>query len=94
MTLTLTQRQTDVLAFVVGFREEHGISPTTREIRDGCGLSSSSVADYSLRVLAREGLMVRASRGIARGWVPAFERRSSNIVLERVAPPIFDGGLD
>ena len=42
-------------AFVRAFVAEHEYSPTVREIKDGCGISSTSIVSYHLLVLAKEG---------------------------------------
>ena len=70
--MALTERQRKILEFIKGFMEERGYSPSIREIVKGCGLSSTSVAEYNLRVLEREGYIEREreiSRGIKIGGV-------------------------
>ena len=47
--------------------EERGYPPTVRDIQGGCGISSTSVVDYHLKVLEKEGHIRRdpeVSRGI------------------------------
>lgn len=59
-----TQR---VLSFIRDYWAERGYPPTVREIQVGCGLSSTSVAAYHLRVLERQGQLRRepeTSRGL------------------------------
>lgn len=46
-----------VYAFIAGFIIERGYGPTHREIVDGLGLSSTSVAAHHLSVLRRRGLV-------------------------------------
>lgn len=63
----LSQKQQAILNFLHNFLEERGYPPTVRDIVKGCGLSSTSVADYNLKILKREGYIRRdpeVSRGI------------------------------
>lgn len=56
----LSLKEKDVLAFIREFISANGYSPSTREVMDGCYLSSTSVADYTLGLLERRGLIRRA----------------------------------
>lgn len=63
----LSDKQKQLLDFIDLFIQDHGRPPTVRDIVRGCGLSSTSVADYHLGVLQREGYLRRdqhVSRGI------------------------------
>jgi len=63
----LTQRQRKILDFINEFTEDRGYAPSIRDIVRGCGISSTSVVDYNLRILEREGHLKRdaeVSRGI------------------------------
>jgi repressor LexA len=63
----LSNRQQDIISFIRRFAEDNGFPPTVRDIAAGCGVSSTSVVDYNLRVLEREGFIRRhpeVSRGI------------------------------
>lgn len=63
----LSPRQERILTFIREFILEHGYPPSVREIQKGCGLSSTSVVDYNLHILQREGYLRRSpdvSRGI------------------------------
>ena len=62
----LKRRQARILAFIQDFTSCHFYSPSVREITDGCGISSTSVTDYNLRVLSVRGYLSREP-GIARG---------------------------
>ncbi len=44
-----------VLAFLREFMGANGYPPSVRDVVDGCKLSSTSVADYNLRILERQG---------------------------------------
>ncbi|MDP6347993.1 MAG: transcriptional repressor LexA [Dehalococcoidia bacterium] len=72
MAKELSQRQQQIVEFISHYMDEEGIPPTVRDIVRGCGLSSTSVADYNLRILEREGQLRRRpdiSRGIEMpGW--------------------------
>ena len=63
----LSSKQQDILDFIRQFLEERGYPPTIRDIVAGCGISSTSVVDYHLSILEREGHIRRhpeISRGI------------------------------
>jgi repressor LexA len=67
MKKKLSQRQERMLAFISEFMGEHQYPPTVRDIQGGCDISSTSVVDYNLRILQREGYLRReadVSRGI------------------------------
>ena len=42
-----------ILTFLRKFMGENGYPPSVRDVVDGCKLSSTSVADYNLRILER-----------------------------------------
>ncbi len=67
MARGLSHRQQQIRDFIVRYLDEEGIPPTVRDIVRGCGLSSTSGADYNMRILEREGHLRRRpdiSRGI------------------------------
>jgi repressor LexA len=80
----LTQRQRDIAEFVDRFWRIHGYPPSVRDIVAGCRLSSTSVADYNLKILEREGLINR-QRGISRGIGPPADTRSEVPVVGIIA---------
>lgn len=63
---TLSSKQKQILAFLRRFREEKDYPPTVRDILKGCGISSTSVVDYNLKILEREGY-IRRDREVSRG---------------------------
>lgn len=66
-TKALSHRQSQMLAFIRHFLEIKGYPPTIREILKACDISSTSVVDYNLAILVREGYIRRdseVSRGI------------------------------
>lgn len=69
----LSLRQQRILEFIHNFLDEHQFPPTVRDIQAGCEISSTSVVDYNLNILQRDGLLRRfpeVSRGIELldGW--------------------------
>ena len=48
-----------ILNFLEQYFREHRYPPSVRDIVDGCQLSSTSVADYNLKILEREGFIRR-----------------------------------
>ncbi len=63
----LSDRQQDIIGFIDRFIADRGYPPTIRDIQAGCGISSTSVVDYNLNILEREGYIRRhaeVSRGI------------------------------
>jgi len=63
---SLTQRQQGMLEFIERFWRSYSYPPSVRDIVAGCRLSSTSVADYNLKVLENKGLINRR-RGVSRG---------------------------
>jgi len=62
----LSDRQQRMLSFIRQYMGEHGRPPTVREIGIAVGISSTSVVDYNLRVLERDGHL-RRERELSRG---------------------------
>ncbi len=62
----LSERQRKILTFLERFTAEHSYPPSIREIGQAVGISSTSVVDYNLRALEREGL-IRRDREVSRG---------------------------
>ena len=63
---TLSDRQQNMLRFIRQYMGDHGRPPTVREIGTNVGISSTSVVDYNLRLLEREGHL-RRERELSRG---------------------------
>ena len=72
----LTPRQVRILAFVRDFASRNPHPPAIREITNGCGLSSTSVAFHNLRRLEAEGFLTRVP-GSARSTVLTPRGRSA-----------------
>jgi repressor LexA len=62
----LSERQKNILKYIEDYVEERGYPPSIREIGDRVGISSTSVVDYNLKVLEREG-RIRRDREVSRG---------------------------
>ncbi len=62
----LTSRQERILNFLRDFIDEHSYPPSYRQIAQACQISSTSVVDYNLEILEREGYL-RRHRDISRG---------------------------
>ncbi|HTD53125.1 MAG TPA: transcriptional repressor LexA [Thermoanaerobaculia bacterium] len=77
--MNLTKRQKEILDFIRAYREEEGISPTQREIREKFRLSSFGTVQKHLKRLEEKGALSRQwnrSRGIS----PADEQPTSRSV--------------
>jgi repressor LexA len=62
----LSVRQQKMLGFIRRFVDEKAYPPTIRDIVSGCGISSTSVADYNLQILENAGY-IRRRREVSRG---------------------------
>jgi repressor LexA len=61
----LSSRQQDILRFMRQFIDEHDYPPSIRDIQVGCDISSTSVVDYNLKALERQGY-IRRDREVSR----------------------------
>jgi repressor LexA len=66
MKRTLSLRQQLILSFIKDFMNKNNYPPTVRDIQNGCEISSTSVVDYNLQILQREGQLQR-KRDVSRG---------------------------
>ncbi len=82
----LSERQRRILEFIAHFQQRHGYPPTVREIGQATAISSTSVVDYNLRVLERQGHL-RRDREISRGLELA-ERPATMPLARMVRVPI------
>ena len=62
----LSKRQQVMLKYIQDFVSENSYPPTVRDIQNGCDISSTSVVDYNLQILEREGYLQR-KREVSRG---------------------------
>jgi len=85
----LSAKQSAILAFLKDFEERKGYPPSVRDIQKGCGISSTSVVDYNLRLLEQRGHIRRdreVSRGIEiLGGAPSRNRESQVPILGTIA---------
>ncbi len=87
----LSVRQERILHFITDFIEEQGYPPTVRDIQHACDISSTSVVDYNLNILQREG-NIRRSPDISRGIeVLAGSKPRSRTTLVPLLAPIAAG---
>ncbi|MFC1952125.1 transcriptional repressor LexA [Chloroflexota bacterium] len=80
---TLPPKQQNIIDFVRQFWMEGGYPPTIRDIVGGCGISSTSVVDYNLNILEREGY-IRRHREVSRG----IELLARSSILGRRQVPV------
>jgi len=59
-------KQQHIIDFIRQFLVDRGYPPTIRDIVSGCGVSSTSVVDYNLNRLEKEGY-IRRHREVSRG---------------------------
>lgn len=64
--MNLSARQEAILGFISEFLQENGYPPTIRDIGAAVSISSTSVVNYNLNVLEREGHIAR-DRDVSRG---------------------------
>jgi repressor LexA len=74
-------RQERILQFIREFLEENDLPPTVRDIQTACSISSTSVVDYNLRLLQKEGY-IRRRPDVARGieLVGAARSHAANVL--------------
>ena len=80
----LSDRQKNILKYIEVYVDERGYPPSIREIGDRVGISSTSVVDYNLRVLERDGY-IRRDREVSRGLELVGAPRSHRQAQPRVA---------
>ena len=61
----LSAKQRRILSHLREFIDEHDYPPSIRQIQEACDISSTSVVDYNLRILEREGY-IRRDREVSR----------------------------
>jgi repressor LexA len=61
----LSAKQQRILEFIQGFIGEHDYPPSIRQIQEACDISSTSVVDYNLRILEKQGY-IRRDREVSR----------------------------
>ena len=86
MKRKLSQKQQRILRFIGRFVDDNPFPPTIRDIQAGCEISSTSVVDYNLQILVREGHIHRES-GVSRG-IELLTGRPSGSRLNIVQVPV------
>src|SRR5207245_6576516 len=79
----LSDRQKNILKYIEAYVDERRYPPSIREIGDRVGISSTSVVDYNLRVLERDGY-IRRDREVSRGLELVSSQRSQRQAQPRV----------
>ncbi len=84
--MTLTDRQQAILNFIRDFAGKTKYPPTIREIGKSVGISSTSVVNYNLNVLEKQGLIAR-DKTISRG-IKLMEESPATPPIETVRIPV------
>ncbi|MEO6196522.1 MAG: transcriptional repressor LexA [Dehalococcoidia bacterium] len=61
----LSDKQRRIFDYISSFIDDHDYPPSIRQIQDACGISSTSVVDYNLRILETRGY-IRRDREVSR----------------------------
>ena len=61
-----SEKQKQILEFLQEFLDRKSYPPSVRDIQQACGISSTSVVDYNLRLLEKSG-QIRRDRDVSRG---------------------------
>lgn len=61
--VTLTERQKEIYNFILGFRREHGCSPSIPELQKAFAIRSPNGVAGHLNALVQKGVLRRAKRG-------------------------------
>lgn len=80
----LSEKQQRILEFIQEFISDHDYPPSIRQIQEACKISSTSVVDYNLRILEKEGYIRRdreVSRAIELLEPGGHRRRVANIPI-------------
>jgi repressor LexA len=80
----LSERQKNILKYIETYVDERGYPPSIREVGDRVGISSTSVVDYNLRVLERDGY-IRRDREVSRGLELVSASRAQRQAHPRLA---------
>jgi repressor LexA len=86
-TKKLSDRQKNILKYIEDYLDERGYPPSIREIGDRVGISSTSVVDYNLKVLEREG-RIRRDKEVSRGLELVDGQRGRNAQPRLVRIPV------
>lgn len=84
--MTLTDRQQAILEFIRSFSVKTKYPPTIREIGKSVGISSTSVVNYNLNVLEKQGLIAR-DKTISRG-IKLVDDTPETLPIETIRIPV------
>lgn len=86
---TVSSKQEQIINFIRHFLVDRGYPPSIRDIVSGCRISSTSVVNYNLKKLERDGYIRRhpeVSRGIELlTWTSTLRSRVQVPVIGRIA---------
>lgn len=88
---SLSERQRNILQFIIKFFNENEFPPTIREIGEEVGISSTSVVNYNLAKLEELDLIARrkeVSRGLSLNWDRIQEMNTSLELMPADALPM------
>ena len=88
MGTKISAKQQSILNFIRDFLEQHQFPPTIRDIQYGCEISSTSVVDYNLRILQRDGYL-RRSAEVSRGIELLGDYQTASTRRDVVSVPVF-----
>lgn len=82
----LTDRQREVLRFIVGYYEAHGVPPSIRDIREALGVRSTNGVNDHLKAIGRKGYLRKGGKWTSRAWVPVRDCEGREVRIVRVEP--------
>jgi len=83
--MPISEKRKRVLDFIAAFIEEENYPPTLRDIGKGCGITSTAVVQYYVKVLERDGFIHR-DHEVSRGITVTRKRSGSTVpVLGTIA---------
>ncbi len=85
--MALSERQQRILEYIQQFTQRNGYPPTIRQIGEKVGISSTSVVNYNLNVLQREGYITR-DRTVSRGIKLVANASAASLWNDLVAVPL------
>lgn len=83
----LSEKQRNMLGFINSYLSEHGYPPSVRDIQRGCAISSTSVVDYNLQILHRDG-HIRRSSDISRGIEVLSQDKQATSYRKTISVPV------
>ena len=86
MKRPLSERQQRMLQYIQNFVLDNSYPPTVRDIQSGCDISSTSVVDYNLQILEREGYLQRR-REVSRG-IEILKDTTSSVINRLTSVPV------